>query len=96
MNTVGEVLDISQDNILSKLGPVIESCLSSVQGLKEQCSAETMNVLSSQGVETRVIVSLQYVLFFAALPQTELTEMSPLVSTPWLDRLQATSNEARK
>ncbi|KZN85011.1 hypothetical protein EN45_091790 [Penicillium chrysogenum] len=34
----------SQDNILSKLGPVIESCLSSVQGLKEQCSAETMNV----------------------------------------------------
>ncbi|CAG7938436.1 unnamed protein product [Penicillium nalgiovense] len=34
----------SQDNILSKLSPMIESCLILVQGLKEQCSAETMNV----------------------------------------------------
>jgi predicted nucleic acid-binding Zn-ribbon protein len=34
----------SQDNILSKLSPAIENCLTSVQGLKKQCSAETMNV----------------------------------------------------
>ncbi|KAJ5796405.1 uncharacterized protein N7518_004945 [Penicillium psychrosexuale] len=34
----------SQDNILSKLSPVLEHCLDSVQGLKEQCSAETLNV----------------------------------------------------
>ncbi|KAJ5196279.1 hypothetical protein N7449_006758 [Penicillium cf. viridicatum] len=34
----------SQDNILSKLSPALEHCLASVQGLKEQCSAETMNV----------------------------------------------------
>ncbi|CAI7669560.1 unnamed protein product [Penicillium palitans] len=34
----------SQDNILSKLGPALENCLASVQVLKEQCSAETMNV----------------------------------------------------
>ncbi|KAI1834606.1 hypothetical protein DTO006G1_260 [Penicillium roqueforti] len=34
----------SQDNILSKLSPVLEHCLASVQGLKEQCSAETLNV----------------------------------------------------
>ncbi|KAJ6188655.1 hypothetical protein N7519_003563 [Penicillium mononematosum] len=34
----------SQDNILSKLSPAIENCLTSVQGLKELCSAETMNV----------------------------------------------------
>jgi chromosome segregation ATPase len=34
----------SQDNILSKLSPALEHCLTSVQGLKEQCSAETMNV----------------------------------------------------
>lgn len=33
----------SQDNILSKLSPALEHCLDSVQGLKEQCSAETMN-----------------------------------------------------
>ncbi|KAJ5435269.1 hypothetical protein N7491_005864 [Penicillium cf. griseofulvum] len=34
----------SQDNILSKLSSALELCLTSVQGLKEQCSAETMNV----------------------------------------------------
>ncbi|KGO58947.1 hypothetical protein PEX2_093020 [Penicillium expansum] len=34
----------SQDNILSKLSPGLENCLASIQGLKEQCSAETMNV----------------------------------------------------
>ncbi|KGO72448.1 hypothetical protein PITC_076250 [Penicillium italicum] len=34
----------SQDNILSKLCPALEHCLASVQELKEQCSAETMNV----------------------------------------------------
>ncbi|CAG8899234.1 unnamed protein product [Penicillium egyptiacum] len=34
----------SQDNILSKLSPALEHCLTSVQGLEEQCSAETMNV----------------------------------------------------
>ncbi|CAI7644997.1 unnamed protein product [Penicillium glandicola] len=34
----------SQDNILSKLSPALEHCLASVQGLKEQCSAETVNV----------------------------------------------------
>ncbi|EKV12502.1 hypothetical protein PDIG_44260 [Penicillium digitatum PHI26] len=34
----------SQDNILSKLSPALEHCLASVQGLKEQCSAETTNV----------------------------------------------------
>ena len=34
----------SQDNLLSKLRPALEHCLASVQGLKEQCSAETMNV----------------------------------------------------
>ncbi|KAJ5850100.1 hypothetical protein N7455_009956 [Penicillium solitum] len=34
----------SQDNILSKLSPALEHCLASVQGLKEKCSAETMNV----------------------------------------------------
>ncbi|CAI7576498.1 unnamed protein product [Penicillium crustosum] len=34
----------SQDNLLSKLRPALEHCLASVQGLKEQYSAETMNV----------------------------------------------------
>lgn len=34
----------SQESILSKLSPELEHCLASVQGLKEQCSAETMNV----------------------------------------------------
>ncbi|KUM57861.1 hypothetical protein ACN42_g9316 [Penicillium freii] len=34
----------SQDNILSKLSPALEHCLASVQGLKEQCTSETMNV----------------------------------------------------
>ncbi|KAJ5835874.1 hypothetical protein N7447_001900 [Penicillium robsamsonii] len=34
----------SQDNILSKLSPALEHCLASVQGLKEQCSAESINV----------------------------------------------------
>ncbi|KAJ5383595.1 hypothetical protein N7517_001506 [Penicillium concentricum] len=34
----------SQDNILSKLSPAVEYCLASVQALKEQCSAETMDV----------------------------------------------------
>jgi hypothetical protein len=34
----------SQDNILSKLSPALERCLASVQGLKEQCCAGTMNI----------------------------------------------------
>ncbi|KAJ5513245.1 hypothetical protein N7463_002797 [Penicillium fimorum] len=34
----------SQDNILSKLSPALEHCVTSVQGLKEQCSTETMNI----------------------------------------------------
>ncbi|KAJ5939951.1 hypothetical protein N7516_000119 [Penicillium verrucosum] len=34
----------SQDNILAKLSPTLEHCLASVQGFKEQCASETMNV----------------------------------------------------
>ncbi|KAJ5959371.1 uncharacterized protein N7479_006521 [Penicillium vulpinum] len=34
----------SEENILSKLSPALEDCLASVQGLKEKCASENMNV----------------------------------------------------